>query len=162
MNYVLNLLLFLVFITILIISFIVVNTYVNKFYLINTKPNFTKNEKIADKNIDSNNTNSTEDDKTSWIKALQKETLPNFSYPAQELFITLDFSNTKKTNILTISNLNSYKFFCLNEILKSNNIKFTYIKNNELVKLEIALDRASLKEKLTEELKKYNISYNIK
>lgn len=102
-----------------------------------------------------------DDYKSTWVNSFASKNIPGFSYPSLEFSIVLDFSNAKKTDTLRISNLDSYKFFCLNEVLKSNNIKFTYIKTADFVTLEVALNKNGLREKLTNELKKYNISYHI-
>lgn len=156
MNSVINILLFVIFITMLMVSFIAVNIYIGKLSMEDIRTSFTYNSFIA--NI---NDKPKDDSKSTWISSFASKDIPSFSYPISELSIVLDFSNTKKTDTLTISNLDSYKFFCLNEVLKSNNINFTYTKVADFVTLEVALDKDSLKDKLVSELKKYNISYNI-
>ncbi|MDE6886444.1 MAG: hypothetical protein K2P17_05355 [Helicobacteraceae bacterium] len=160
MNSVLNIVLFFVFILILLVVLFGINVYVNKINIKDIQSYFTLNisesktsnmlkvENIAIKS-------------PSWANLFTSTNIPTYSYPSSELFIELDFSNQKKTNILQIKNLDSYKFFCLNEILKSNNIKFAYKKTSDFITLEVALDSEGLRKKLVGELQKYNIAYSI-
>lgn len=153
MNSVINILLFFVFILMLATSFVAINIYINKTaHISHDVYRNIKNTDIKESN---------EINPSSWVQIFAKQELHNFSYPSSELFISLDFSDKKRTNTLKITNLDSYKFFCLNEILKSNNIKFAYQKIADSVILEVVLDGANLKNTLINELNKYNISYSI-
>lgn len=155
MNSVINISLFFVFMAILVTSFIAIDFYINKTMQLpqNHKTNIQAMKPKQDIK---------EDEKMdSWIKIFSKQKLNDFRYPSSELFIYLDFSNKKKTHTLKITNLDSYKFFCLNEILKGNNIKFAYQKIADSVILEVVLNDADLKNILISELNKYSISYNI-
>ncbi|RAX54219.1 hypothetical protein CCY99_04195 [Helicobacter sp. 16-1353] len=156
MNSVINILLFFIFIIMLATLFIAVNMYIGKLSMEDIKTSFIGSDFIHIKNKPK------DDNKSTWISSLASKNIADFSYPISELAIILDFSNAKKTNILTIENLDSYKFFCLNEILKNNDIKFAYTKVADFVTLDVALNKEGLKETLINELKKYNISYHIK
>ncbi|RDU58474.1 hypothetical protein [Helicobacter sp. MIT 99-5507] len=155
MNSVINILLFVVFMAILITSFIAIDLYINK--AMQLPQNYQKNTQAMQPKVDIKE----DTQNNSWIKIFSKQILNDFKYPSSELFIHLDFSNNKKTHTLKITNLDSYKFFCLNEILKSNNIKFAYQKTLDSVILEVVLNNTNLKNTLISELNKYNISYNI-
>ena len=155
MNSVINILLFVVFMAILITSFIAIDLYINK--AMQLPQNYQKNTQAMQPKVDIKE----DTQNNSWIKIFSKQILNDFKYPSSELFIHLDFSNNKKTHTLKITNLDSYKFFCLNEILKSNNIKFAYQKTLDSVILEVVLNNINLKNTLISELNKYNISYNI-
>lgn len=153
MNSVINILLFFVFISMLVASFVAINLYIDKYSFVP----YSNNMAQKPQNIKTSN----EINNDSWIQVFSKRELYNFSYPSSELFISLDFSNKKRTNTLKITNLDPYKFFCLNEVLKSNNIKFAYQKISDSVILEVVLDKVDLKNTLINELNKYNISYTI-
>lgn len=155
MNSVINILLFVVFMAILITSFIAIDLYINK--AMQLPQNYQNNTQAMQPKVDIKE----DTQNNSWIKIFSKQILNDFKYPSSELFIHLDFSNNKKTHTLKITNLDSYKFFCLNEILKSNNIKFAYQKTLDSVILEVVLNNTNLKNTLISELNKYNISYNI-
>lgn len=96
-----------------------------------------------------------------WSTIFARKELPSYRYPVPELSIAVDFSPKRYTDILQISNLDSYKFFCLKEILKSHNVRFAYHIHNQKAKLEIALDSNAMRTNLLNELKRYNIAYNI-
>ena len=98
--------------------------------------------------------------KKSWSAIFSRKEVPHYRYPTPEMFLSLDFSGSRHTDILQISNLDAYKFFCLKEILKSNNIKFTYKIVRQNAMLEIALDSAK-KDRLLADLARYNIRYNL-
>lgn len=153
MNAVINILLCLVFLALLVASFILINIYIKKFSINDRQIILSHNQTTKDDTKTSNN--------KTWISILSSKNITDFSYPSNELFITLDFSHTPKTHILTISNLDSYKFFCLNEILKNNNIQFAYQKKGNSLILKVALDNDNLKAKLIDELRQYHISYHI-
>ncbi|RDU64161.1 hypothetical protein [Helicobacter sp. MIT 14-3879] len=160
MNLLTNILLFFISILILLMAFVAVNVYVNKLttkdlqsYLLSP---FKESVNIKKNKIDEVKK------PTTWSSILASKEIPNFSYPSPEVFITLDFSNVNKTDILQIINLDSYKLFCLKEILKSNNIKFTYIQNSNVATLEVALINLKQRQNLISELKRYNIAYHIK
>lgn len=137
----------------IVASFVAISIYINNsasmlnYTSIDTKVKNVKEPKDVDNH--------------SWVQVLSKHELYNFSYPSSELFISLDFSDKRRTNTLKITNLDSYKFFCLNEVLKSNNIKFAYQRIADSVILEVILDNENLKHMLVGELNKYNISYSI-
>lgn len=154
MNAVLNITLFFVFVLILLASFFAINIYVNK----SNMPEIL----VVDSKIPSKDKESKIELPASWARAFAKKEMPDFAYPAQEYAIKLDFSPARVTNIIEISNLDSYKFFCLNEILKSNNIQFSYQKKGDFLNLRVSLLNASVRAKLENELRKYNIKFSIK
>ncbi len=164
-----NALLFCVSILLLAMAFIAVNVYIKKLSLedlgdmlspsniisqFQDSANLTPNDAILDAQPQKS-------ESKLWSSIFARKELPNYRYPAPEIFIELDFSGKNRTDILQISNLDSYKFFCLKEILKSNNIQFTYRIQNQKATLEIVLDSEQKRAKLLSELKRYNIAYRI-
>lgn len=169
MNSLTNALLFCVSIILLVMAFIAVNVYVNRLSLEDLGDMLSPSDFMArfgkDLALDSQRRAESNESKMHesnlWSSIFAKKELPNYRYPAPEMFIALDFSGKNRTDILQISNLDSYKFFCLKEILKANNIQFTYKIQNQKATLEIVLDSALKRTNLLSELKRYNIAYRI-
>lgn len=170
MNSITNVLLFCVSIVLLVMAFVAVNVYVKKLSLEDLGDMLTPSNIMAgidlafdakDSGTKSANLAKSKGDSNLWSSIFAKKEIPHYRYPAPEMFIALDFSGKNRTDILQISNLDSYKFFCLKEILKSNNIQFTYKIQNQKATLEIVLDSAQKRANLLSELKRYNIAYRI-
>ena len=173
MNSALNILLFLFFVLILVAAFLGVNLYVNKLSnddaeggvaIGESAKNLLPTDLIASIKEPQNliaKALSKSARSSVWVDNFAQKNINNFSYPSSELAIALDFSNAQKTDTLAISNLDSYKFFCLNEVLKANGIRFAYIKKADQITLEVALRDNLTRSNLTNELKKYGISYQI-
>lgn len=170
MNSITNVLLFCVSIVLLVMAFVAVNVYVKKLSLEDLGDMLTPSNIMAgidlaldakDSGAKSANLAESKSDSNLWSSIFAKKEIPHYRYPAPEMFIALDFSGKNRTDILQISNLDSYKFFCLKEILKSNNIQFTYKIQNQKATLEIVLDSAQKRANLLSELKRYNIAYRI-
>ena len=167
MNSVTNALLFCVSIILLVMAFVAVNVYIKKLSLEDlgdmlSPSNIMSSFDLAlDSSASGANLPESKGDSNLWSSIFAKKEIPHYRYPAPEMFIALDFSGKGKTDILQISNLDSYKFFCLKEILKSNNIQFTYKIQNQKATLEIVLDSAQKRANLLSELKRYNIAYRI-
>lgn len=170
MNSITNVLLFCVSIVLLVMAFVAVNVYIKKLSLedlgdmltpSNIMSSFDSALALNTKGAKSANLAESKSDSNLWSSIFAKKEIPHYRYPAPEMFIALDFSGKNRTDILQISNLDSYKFFCLKEILKSNNIQFTYKIQNQKATLEIVLDSAQKRANLLSELKRYNIAYRI-
>lgn len=160
MNTITNVMLFFVSIILLVMAFIAVNVYVKKLSLEDLGDMLSLTN-LANIDFVQKNPPKEKSDLTLWSSIFAKNEIPPYRYPAPEMFIALDFSGKNRTNILQISNLDSYKFFCLKEILKSNNIQFTYRIHKQKATLEIVLDSSKKRENLLHELKRYNIAYRI-
>lgn len=158
-----NLLLFLASVVLLVMCFVAVNVFVKRLSL-DDLSRIVRAESNTKSNLDSANrtkiAESSPNFAESWSSIFAKKEVPHYRYPVPEMFLALDFSPKRYTDILQISNLDEYKFFCLKEILKSNNIKFTYKIVRQKATLEIALDSAN-REKLFSDLARYNIHYNL-
>ncbi len=168
MNSLTNALLFCVSILLLAMAFIAVNVYIKKLSLedlgdmLSPSSVISKFQDSANQSTDSTaKSTQAKSESNLWSSVFARKELPNYRYPAPEIFIALDFSGKNRTDILRINNLDSYKFFCLKEILKSNNIQFTYRIQNQKATLEIVLDSKQKRANLLSELKRYNIAYQI-
>lgn len=168
MNSLTNALLFCVSILLLAMAFIAVNVYIKKLSLedlgdmLSPSSVISKFQDSAKESADSTaKSTQAKSESNLWSSVFARKELPNYRYPAPEIFIALDFSGKNRTDILRINNLDSYKFFCLKEILKSNNIQFTYRIQNQKATLEIVLDSKQKRANLLSELKRYNIAYQI-
>lgn len=152
-----NIFLFFVFVLLVGMSFLAVNVYIKKLTLKDlqgyiSNPLAALPIKQEEQDISKPST---------WSSILASKEIPNFSYPSPEISISLDFSNHQKTDVLEISNLDSYKLFCLKEILKSNNIQFTYKQVSKKATLAVSLNNAKQRQNLLSELERYNIAYKI-
>lgn len=168
MNSLTNALLFCVSILLLAMAFVAVNVYIKKLSLedlgdmLSPSAVISRFQDSANLPQDTaNQSTQTKSESNLWSSVFARKELPNYRYPAPEIFIALDFSGKNRTDILQISNLDSYKFFCLKEILKSNNIQFTYRIQNQKATLEIVLDSKQKRANLLSEFKRYNIAYSI-
>lgn len=99
-----------------------------------------------------------------WVDKFAKANKAEYTYPATELQIKLDLiskMSDEKLYRVVIDQIDSYKFFCLNQVLKSNNIKFSYYKTKGFVKLVITTDDKKYMLGVLEQLKDYGITYKV-
>lgn len=95
-----------------------------------------------------------------WISMLAKKKPLDYSYPNVVFSISFDFNVASNNMVLNIENIDSYKLFCLNEVLKKYNIPYSSRQNLNSVTLSILLNKNNQKNFLNE-LENYNISYTI-
>lgn len=99
-----------------------------------------------------------------WIKSFAKQSKKGFEYPVTELQIKLDLLQQLKDQTVyrvVIDDLDEYKFFCINQVLKAKDIKYSYFRSKGYIKLIVtAKDEEYLKSVLLQ-LKEYNINYKI-
>lgn len=103
-------------------------------------------------------------DDDGWIERFAKANKADFSYPAMELRIKLDLvskMSEEKIFRVVIDQIDAYKFFCLNHVLKSNDIKYSYYKTRGFVKLVVATQDREYLKKVLSELADYGIEYTI-
>lgn len=86
-----------------------------------------------------------------------------YSYPVSEMSLNVDFNKKDTGEIIRVDNLDEYKFFCLNEILKNESIHFTYLRQKDKASIIIDLDKKDNKKKdrIVKEFKEYSIDYTI-
>ena len=109
--------------------------------------------------------------KSSWIKKLSTYKKVSYLFPVTELFLTMKFAKHKKRVItqkkekyyaMIIPDLNNYSLFCILRIFNKNNIPYVIENDYENSKIFVKLDKKSRLEKLSNELKKYDIFPTIK
>ncbi|WP_162982266.1 MULTISPECIES: hypothetical protein [Helicobacter] len=85
----------------------------------------------------------------------------DFDYPILERQITLEFREHKQAQKLFVRNLDSYKFFCLHEILKEKRIDFATDKKGRTTTLIIYLPNSPLRQAFLDDLRYYQIPYQL-
>jgi hypothetical protein len=99
-----------------------------------------------------------------WLNHFSKSEQNGYFYPVNEIYINLDLNEQAgliKTYQLDAPISDSYKLFCLQEVLKQYNVRYFLNKNQEDAKLLIYLDDKSKLDLLVKALKTYDISANI-
>lgn len=100
----------------------------------------------------------------SWLSSLLKSP-KSYAYPATEMKVNVNFKSLEEksdSTELVVKNLDDYKFFCLNEVLKEKEIEYAYEQAGNLVNIIIYLpNKGSRKEQIIQELKYYEIQYTI-
>ncbi|MDO7252678.1 hypothetical protein [Helicobacter cappadocius] len=117
----------------------------------------TSNISIPDKN------KSLSDQDDSWLKDSLKNS-KSYAYPATEIKISMDFKSPDDKSIptkLIVDNLDEYKFFCLNEVLKEEKIEFAYYQAKNSTNIVIFLPSDKRRDKIMEDLKYYEIQYKL-
>ncbi|GLH57271.1 hypothetical protein [Helicobacter ailurogastricus] len=84
---------------------------------------------------------------------------PSFIYPSIEKKIDIEFLDNAQTRKLLVKNLDSYKLFCLHEVLKAEHIEFALDKKKTHTTLIIYLPHAT--KRFLEDLKYYQIPYQL-
>ncbi len=87
----------------------------------------------------------------------------SYTYPSKEFDVMIDFIDPNTKYIpekLLISAIDKYKFACINEFLKSQNINFAYSKNHNSVDIIIYLPKEYAQSKsLIHNLNYYDIDF---
>ncbi|WP_219349822.1 hypothetical protein [Helicobacter sp. 13S00482-2] len=99
----------------------------------------------------------------SWLKDSLKNFKP-YTYPATEIKIHMDFKSPDDKSIptkLVIDNLDEYKFFCLNEILKEKKLEFAYYQAKNSTNIVIFLPSDKRRNQIMQDLKYYEIQYKL-
>lgn len=121
-----------------------------------------KDYQVEHHNIESKK-NNVEQEK-SWLDFLLKKP-SSYSYPATEMKLIVDFKKhgeASENPILIVNNLDDYKFFCLDEVLKQKKIEFAYSKTNDSLNMIIYLPKdTKIQHSLMNELKYYEIKYKL-
>lgn len=103
-------------------------------------------------------------DRSEWVGRFAKQDPKDFAYPATELQIKLDLvghMEHEKVYRIVIGDVDSYKFFCINQVLSSNGIKYSYYRTDGFVRLIIATSDRKYMEQVLSELEDYGIEYKI-
>ncbi len=136
-------------------------------YLVNDFRSIISPETIALESIRDKEVEEIKPKEYIWIEGIVKREQKEYSYAATELDIRLDYQDAMKNRDykhyrIDVENLDSYKFFCINQVLKSKNILYSYYKVDGLIKIAISESNRDLLNDALKEIKKYKIDYTIK
>jgi ribosomal protein L7Ae-like RNA K-turn-binding protein len=87
------------------------------------------------------------------------------TFPAQELYMKIDLNKIPVIKILyrvVFEKLNKYQFFGVRQILELNNIKYSFVKSKNDLKLFINFDKKSQAVKIKRFFKDYNLNVRLK
>lgn len=101
-----------------------------------------------------------------WLTSLSGQDELPYAYPATELSARFDFASKDASrqsipSSISIENLDEYKFACVKQVLRQNNIESAYYKTGDVLKLVVFLSDEAMYEKLLADLKYYRLSYSI-
>lgn len=103
-------------------------------------------------------------DDESWTSDFAQEGVGDFVYPALELDISFDLVSLEKRQKqfrVFMEEMDSYKFFCLNQVLTSNGINYAFYKNGKGIRLMVSAKSEEFLSSVLEQLKRYDIEYRI-
>ena len=101
-----------------------------------------------------------------WISnANEKAIATTYQFPSNVLNIAIDVKRyedlkTDYTKVL-VKNLDDYKFFCLNEILRQKHIDFSYFKHKDTLDLLLFMPDEKQREMILNDFKYYGIEYEM-
>lgn len=101
-----------------------------------------------------------------WISnANEKAIATTYQFPSNVLDINIEVKRyedvkTDYTKVL-VKNLDDYKFFCLNEILRQKHIDFSYFKHKDTLDLLLFMPNEAQREMILNDFKYYGIEYEI-
>ncbi|CAM3323909.1 hypothetical protein [Helicobacter labetoulli] len=101
----------------------------------------------------------------SWLNSLaDRDELP-YAYPATELSVRFDFADKDSKrgmpSSISINDLDEYKFACVKQVLRQNNIESAYYKSGDSLRLMVFLTDEAMYEKLLADLKYYRLSFSV-
>ena len=103
-------------------------------------------------------------DETGWAKDFVASTQSSYAYPALELDINFDLQAPEKTYKqfrVIVEPLDSYKFFCLHQVLSSNGMNYAYYKSGNQLQLMVSAKSEEFLNQVLSQLNRYEIKYQI-
>lgn len=102
----------------------------------------------------------------SWLNLLPNNDELPYAYPATELSVRFDFVDKASArggipSAISIDDLDEYKFACVKQVLRQNNIEAAYYKSGDSLRLMVFLTDEAMYEKLLADLKYYRLSYSV-
>ena len=101
----------------------------------------------------------------SWLGSLTDSDELPYAYPATELSVRFDFADVDSKrgmpSSISINDLDEYKFACVKQVLRQNNIESAYYKSGDNLKLMVFLTDEAMYEKLLTDLKYYRLSFSV-
>lgn len=103
---------------------------------------------------------------TEWIQNTEKTTkASSFQFPTNVLDINIEIKRESDLKIdptkIVVKNLDDYKFFCLNEILRQKHVDFSYFKNNDSLHLLLFIPDEAKRKLLLKDFEYYGIEYEV-
>ncbi len=105
--------------------------------------------------------------KSNWTKKLSTYKKNDYLFPVTEFFLTMKFKKRKKKRVtiqkkeryyeLVIPNMSNYSLFCILQIFNRKNISYVIENSYENSKILVKADKKSSLERLSDELKRYDI-----
>lgn len=111
-----------------------------------------------------NNKNTSAADQTAWAKDFAAAMPKDYTYPALELDISFDLQSPEKTQQqfrVVVEPLDSYKFFCLHQVLTSNGINYAYYKDGNNLQLMVSAQSEEYLNAVLSQLSRYEIKYHV-
>ena len=100
-----------------------------------------------------------------WLSLVPDSNELPYAYPATELSIRFDFAPTDSKrvtpSVISIDDLDEYKFACVKQVLAQNNIESAYYKSGNMLKLMVFVSDEAMYEKLLADLKYYRLEFSI-
>lgn len=103
-------------------------------------------------------------DESGWVEKLTKTKLQDYSLPATEISVKLSLNdeNIKKYQYrVLVENASQVQFFNLTQILQTNNINYSYFKQENSLKVIILTDSKPTLDMLLNKLEDYSIDYTL-
>nr|WP_317403665.1 hypothetical protein [uncultured Helicobacter sp.] len=101
----------------------------------------------------------------SWLNSLADHDELPYAYPATELSVRFDFADKDSKrgmpSSISINDLDEYKFACVKQVLRQNNIESAYYKSGDSLRLMVFLTDEAMYEKLLADLKYYRLSFSV-
>ncbi|NWF66719.1 MAG: hypothetical protein HXX81_04540 [Campylobacterales bacterium] len=101
---------------------------------------------------------------TNWLDKIAKKEIKDYSFAVNDISIKIALNEEIKFEEffeIVVENIDEYKFFCLNQILKSKEIKFYLYKKLNFVKLIVTTNDKNYLDTVLAELKRYDIEYKV-
>ncbi len=105
--------------------------------------------------------------KSNWTKKLSTYKKNDYLFPVTEFFLTMKFKKRKKKRVtiqkkeryyeLVIPDMSNYSLFCILQIFNRKNISYVIENSYENSKILVKADKKSSLERLSDELKRYDI-----
>lgn len=100
-----------------------------------------------------------------WIDSLSNADDLPYAYPATELSVRFDFldkdSKPQTPSAISINELDEYKFACVKQVLRQNNIESAYYKSGDSLKLMVFITDEAMYQKLLADLQYYRLNYSL-
>lgn len=144
-----------VFIAILLLFGLYMFKFANEDVYLSIVPNFS-NEAVSENNTSSKNI-------FSWVEKVAHKKNENYVLPTNQIFIEIgNLDGNSGLTQLIIDKDDLYSIFCITQTLKSFNLNFSLVKNDEINLIYIHSKDKKLLVNLVKKLKEYDINSNLK